>query len=236
MGGNFQMKRKLIVLTMVIIFVLSGCSSEKTVSQVDYNKLKTELDVANSKNKELETEIAKLKDKVSLLETEEKAHLEENTPTKISVEEEMTNEELEIKLKEQPVFVVSTDYLIQDDEHKALYPDMLNAVIKNNSGKEIKNAKVAFVAWDKNNLPVKIIGQFDFGGGSYIREVDFGDVNMVDGDTFGEDKGLSLDDNTDNIATIKAIVTEYTDFDGNMWSNPYYKTWKSIFENRKLNE
>lgn len=35
----------------------------------------------------------------------------------------------------------------------------------------------------------------------------------IDGDTFGEEKGMSLDESSNNIKTIKAIVTEYTDFE-----------------------
>lgn len=58
----------------------------------------------------------------------------------------------------------------------------------------------------------------------------------IDGDTFGEEKGMSLDESSNNIKTIKAIVTEYTDFEDNTWNNPYYSVWKSNYENKKLIE
>ena len=222
------MKKNLILLTMVIMFGLVGCSNGKVASQDEYDKLRTELNAANSQIKELETEIAKLKGDASLQ--------VEITPTVNPTEKEITKEELKTKLKEQPIFVVSTDYIIQDAKFKALYPDMLNAIIQNASGKDIKNAKVAFVAWDKNNLPVKIKGQFDFNDGSYVQVVNLGDVNMIDGDTFGEGIGLALSEDCDNIKIIKAIVTEYTDFEDNTWNNPYYDVWKSTFENKKLVE
>lgn len=227
------MRKVFIILSIAIIFALNGCSDGKSVTQVEYNKLKTELDTANSKNEELETEIANLKDQITSLDAENETHKIEITPSEIP-EVELTNEELEEKLKEQPMFVISTDYIVQDEKYKSLYPDMLNAVIQNASGKEIKNAKVAFVAWDKNNLPVKIVGQYELNDGSYINEVDFGDVNMIDGDTFGEGKGMTLSEDCNNIKTIKAIIFEYTDFDGNTWENPYYQTWKSAYENKKL--
>lgn len=226
------MKNYVIVVTMMIIIGLTGCSKGIAVSQDEYDKLKTELDAAKSKNKELETEIAKLKENGSLPDAENESQEDEITP----IETELTSKELNAKLNEQPMFVVSTDYVIQDTQYKSLYPDLLNAIIKNASGKEIKNAEVAFVAWDKNNLPVKIKGQFDFNDGSYIAEMNCGDVNMIDGDTFGEDVGLALNESCDNIKTIKAIVIKYTDFEDNTWDNPYYDVWKSAYENKKLVE
>lgn len=228
------MKKLLITLSVAMFFVLNGCSGLGTVTQAGYNKLKAELDAVDAENQELKVKIANLEAQLAASGTENGAQATEITPTE-NPSEEMTNDELEEKLKEQSIYVVSTDYIIQDDQYKALYPDMLNAVIKNNSGKDIKTAAVAFAAWDENKLPVKIVGQFNLGG-SYIKEVDFGDVNLVDGATFGEKKGFSLSDDCDNIKTIKAIAVSYTDFDGNTWSNPYYKAWKSAYEDKKLKE
>lgn len=143
--------------------------------------------------------------------------------------------ELEQLLLQQPMYVLRTEYIIQDDTYKALYPDMLSAVIYNNSQSNIKNAHVAFVAWDANNFPIKIVGEYDYNDGYYIQEVDFGDVNMIPGSTFGENMGMTLDHNDQKpIATFKAIVIQYTDFDGNIWDNPYYETWRNLYEDKML--
>ncbi len=146
----------------------------------------------------------------------------------------VTAAELESNLSTQPVTIIKTDYVVQNEQFKSLYPDMLQAVLQNNTTDDIKNAVVAFVAWDSNKLPVKIEGQFDFGGGSYIKEVNYADINLAAGDTFGEDKGYSLGENCE-IATFKAIVVSYETFDGDTWDNPYYEDFCSLYEGQKLN-
>ena len=155
-----------------------------------------------------------------------------------SVEEEtsssMTASELESNLSSQPITIIKTDYVVQDENLKTLYPDMLQAVLQNNTTDDIKNAVVAFVAWDSNNLPVKIEGQFDFGGGSYVKKVNYSDINLAAGDTFGENSGYSLGENCE-IKSFKAIVVSYETFDGDTWDNPYYEDFCSLYEGKKLN-
>lgn len=137
---------------------------------------------------------------------------------------EMTGAELDNALLEQPMYVEKTDYIVQDARYKVLYPDMLQAVIKNNSGTDVKNAEVAFVAWDSNGFPVKIETSHSLGKGAYVVRCTYSDVNMLDGTTYGKDSGMALDSDTDNIETFKAIVVSYDDFDGNTWKNPYFDT------------
>lgn len=165
---------------------------------------------------------------------------EETPPTTPAVSEEpevqMSSEELEAALLEQPLYVTKTNYVVQDDRLKNLYPDALQAIVMNNSEVDIKNLYIAFVAWDKNKLPVKIVAQYDFDGGSYIVITRFKDANLVPGETFGEGRGCMLDSDTDNIAFFKAIVASYEDFDGNTWENPYYDTWVDMYEDKKLTE
>ncbi len=98
----------------------------------------------------------------------------------------ITVEELNSQLAQQPIFIVDTEYVIQDDNFKTLYPDLLTVSIKNNTDQDIKNVVVSFVAWDENNLPVKIEGQFDFSDTTYVKKVNFSDINLVAGGTFGE--------------------------------------------------
>lgn len=150
--------------------------------------------------------------------------------------EPMTLAEFEDKLKTLPMYVESTRYIVQDEKYKSLYPDMLSAVIKNQSGTSVKNAVIAFVAWDSNGFPVKIYGKTDFSG-AYAKLCNYGDVNMVDGATFGDNKGMSINySKCKNIATFKAIVVQYTDFDGKTWNNPLYDTWRGIYENKVLKQ
>ncbi len=154
---------------------------------------------------------------------------------KVEEKKPMTVAELNEALNSQPMKVISTEYIVQHDEYKALYPDMLSAVIQNNSGTDVKNAVVGFVAWDSNNFPVKIEGNFDYNGGSYFKMVDCGDVNMVNGATFGEGMGMELSENN-NISKFKAIVVSYTDFDGNTWNNPLLSDFKELYADKKLVE
>lgn len=145
----------------------------------------------------------------------------------------LNQEEMEQRLQQQPLAVASTDYIVQDEQHKALYPDMLQAVLKSEADADIKDAVVAFVAWDKNGLPVKIKGAIDFSDGSYIQEVNYGDINLVPGATFGESSGVEIDENC-GIETFKAIAVSYETFEGETWINPYYDAWKNLYEGQKL--
>lgn len=143
--------------------------------------------------------------------------------------------DFEALLSQQPLTVIHTEYVVQDTKYKTLYPDMLQAVIQNNTKEDIKNATVAFVAWDANNLPVKLMGNIDFSDGSYIKEVEYDDINLVGGATYGEDSGYSIDEDC-NVATFKAIVVSYETFDGDIWENPYYDVFVTTVEGKKLTD
>ena len=153
----------------------------------------------------------------------------------IQVEEKKyTKESLENAISSQPVIVYSTEYLIQDEDYKCLYPDLLVANIKNNSGEDVKNVQVASVAWDSNGFPIKIDSKY--GSDIYVPIVDFDDVNLTNGQTY-DDTGLALGCTTESkIKTFKAIVVNYTDFDGNTWKNPLFNSWKDFYEDKKLND
>ncbi|MBR5278318.1 MAG: hypothetical protein IKU23_03530 [Clostridia bacterium] len=166
------------------------------------------------------------------------------TDDDVSVEQESSEEskeeekllsasELEDALSLQPLVIVSTRYLIQHDEYKALYPDMLQAVLRNNSYVDIKDALVAFVAWDSNNLPVKIEGKYDFGSTTYVKECRFSDINLVPGQSFGDNSGMALSSDCNTIDKFKAIVVSYETFDGETWTNPLYDNWKAVYEGKR---
>ncbi len=164
--------------------------------------------------------------------TEEIGELEESVDSKSN--EVMTADELEANLAKQPITVINTKYVVQSDRYKSLYPDVLQVIIQNNTTEDIKNAVVAFVAWDKNNLPVKIEGKYDFRGGSYVKEVSYLDINLVGGDTFGENSGFELAENN-GIVTFKAMVISYETFEGETWESPYYDDFCALYEGKKLN-
>lgn len=147
---------------------------------------------------------------------------------------DISEADLKAQLDGQALKVVETKYTVQNEQYKNLYPDLLQAMIKNETQKDIKNAVVAFVAWDENKLPIKIKGNLDLSDSSYIKRVDYNDINLVPGKTFGNDVGYELDPNN-NIKSFKAIVVSYEAFDGEKWENPLFKDWKKLYEGQKIN-
>lgn len=155
------------------------------------------------------------------------------TTTNASViDSEESKAQLQAAIDAQEVRVTGTKYVVQDAQHKTLYPDMLQAVIQNDSQYDIKNAVVAFVAWDKNNLPVKIKGAIDFSDGAYISHVNYNDINLVPGASYGSNSGYEIDEDC-GIDSFKAIVVSYETFDGTTWENPLYFKWSLTYEGKK---
>lgn len=87
--------------------------------------------------------------------------MKSETPADTMVES-TSAEELKASLASQPVFFSSTQYVVQDNQYKSLYPDMLQGIVQNNSEDDMRDAVVAFVGWDTDGLPVKIKGQIIF--------------------------------------------------------------------------
>lgn len=148
--------------------------------------------------------------------------------------EELTAESLEREIKKQDLYASDAKYVVLHDEYKALYPDNLQATIKNNTNKDIKDVQYGFVAWDKNGLPIKIKGSIDFGK-SYFRGVTADAANIKAHGTFGEDKGYRIDSNI-GVYSFKPFVVSYTDFDGKKWTNPKYKDFLKVYEGKRLKD
>lgn len=138
------------------------------------------------------------------------------------------------ELSAQPVYIRNASLIVQSDEYKSLYPDLLQATIVNNSEDDVKDVVVAFMAWDANNLPVLIKTQFDFGAGTYVKQGNYTGVNMVPGSTYGENFGFKLDESVKGVTTVKAIVVSYETFDGETWTNPLYDQYVGQYEGKKL--
>ncbi len=153
--------------------------------------------------------------------------------TEATKEKKLSADELNAELKKQPCYVYETEYYVQDDNYKSLYPDLLLPKIKNQSDTNIKDVWVAFVAWDPNGLPVIIESTGDSG---YIVECAFNGINLTKGETL-TDYGLQLTQDfafSEQVDKFKAIVTHYKDFDGNTWDNPLYSDWKEMYKEKEL--
>jgi len=66
---------------------------------------------------------------------------------------------------------------------------MLQAIVQNNTELDIKDIVIAYVAWDANNLPIKLKGSMDFSNGAYIKHVNFEGVNLIPSATYGKNNG-----------------------------------------------
>lgn len=157
-----------------------------------------------------------------------------NTNVLNDAEKKFAQMEMLAEIERQDVRVISTKYEVQSTRWKTLYPDLLQAVLKNDTSYDIKDVIVAFVAWDKNNLPVKIKPNNDIGHNeAYIQLVRYGDINLIPGGTYGKNGGFGIDEDCE-IKTFKAIVYSYETFEGITWENPLFEAWCELYEGVKL--
>ena len=134
-----------------------------------------------------------------------------------------------------PLQIVSTDILKQTDDssEKNLYPDLYSVQLKNTTTADIKEYTVAILAWDENDLPVKIKGKISFSDGSYIVRVGTDDANLVPDATTKKDSGFELHKSM-KLKTLQAIVLDYTDFDGNVVENDKADAYLDAIEGKKI--
>ncbi len=98
----------------------------------------------------------------------------------------------------------------------------------------MKNAVIALAAWDSHGFPVKINGRFQPDAAEYVLQGEHQDINLANGET--SRSTYELREDTTNIATFKAIVVSYDDFEGNTWTNPYYTHWTALYDDKVLPE
>lgn len=208
--------RKMLVLALSAMLVLSGCGSSGASATTGAEK-----------KQEATTEAAK--------ETTEKETTEPETTEPPKEVKELSVAEFDELLAGLPLSVVKTEYVVQDEQYKSLYPDMLSTVIMNNTDSDIKDAVLGIVGWDDNNLPVKLLGQMDFGGGDYFKKVNYSDINLVGGSTYGETSGFSLSESC-KVASFKTIVLSFETFDGDKWENPYVDSFCGAYEGKKYSD
>ena len=150
--------------------------------------------------------------------------------------EPLTQDEIETLISKQEVRVTLSKRIEQDKYFKTLYPDLLQVVIFNYSEYDVRNAKIAIVAYDKNNLPVLLKSANNIlDEKEYLKIVSWDAINLIAGGNVGNDKGYAVSEDTSkSIITVRAIVVSYETFDGKTWKNPYYEDWKEAFVGKKL--
>ena len=193
------------------------------------NKTLTEVDTLISQN-DYVTANQKIKELQEILTNDNQITEKSN-----QIKDKAKEQEIEKYKNEQEVSVESTRIIVQDDRYKALYPDMIEVVIKNNSSKTIKDYNVAILAYDSNNYPLKIKPQFNYNGGGFEFTGQADNVNVVAGATGGKDYGWKLDQNH-GISKVISIVKDVTYYDGSNWENPYYNYWIEQYKEKQLQE
>lgn len=207
--------KKIFIIMLSALLVLSGCSSDKSAKTQETTGQKTEESAANETTTVAPTTEAPREPQKEI--------------------KQLTIAEFDEMMAGLPISIVKTEYKVQDEQYKSLYPDMLSTLIQNNTESDIKDAVIGLVAWDSNNLPVKIVGQFDFTGGEYFVKVNYSDINMASKSTYGETSGYSLQENC-KVASFKPVILSFTTFDGDTWENPYVDSFRKAFEGKKYSD
>ncbi|MBQ9742066.1 MAG: hypothetical protein IJV88_00125 [Ruminococcus sp.] len=148
-------------------------------------------------------------------------------PEKVETER-VTVEEIDALQYTQDVFVQSVKYAVQDTENKKDNPDMLQAVITNNSDEVIDEAVVSFVAWDDEMEAVELNEDAETEEGEYVRGVSYKNMELQPQGTYGKDSGIAVEEDED-IVLFKAVVEYYTTEDGETITNPYADDWKTFY-------
>lgn len=232
----------IIAVSLLGIFIFLGMifmgqENEQPDNVVADEKAESSIEVSTEQSRDLATEAVD-DSSPDVPEDEGSTEASADISSKTSGEAENTvgAESLEKQLKGQDVTVEGEAYIIQDPEFKNLYPDMLSAIIKNNSTDDIRDVSYGFVAWDKNGLPVRLKGNIDFSNGSYFRGGTGEAVNVAPGETYGRDSGLEIDSEIDNIHSMKAVIVSYEGFNGENWENPYLNDFLEIYEGKRLGD
>ena len=161
--------------------------------------------------------------------------------TKIEKPEGISAEDIEAQISQQPVRVLSTEVTDGNDSRFMVSNlGILLPHIINESDADIKDVTVNFVAWDSNNLPVKIQSTRYNVPASYTPTILLTEVNLVPNSKLNEDGSDAYSicpfDTTISAAKAKAIVAEYVTYDGTTWTNPLLEDWKTVYGGQKLEE
>ncbi|WP_195984079.1 DUF5780 domain-containing protein [Clostridium sp. D33t1_170424_F3] len=123
---------------------------------------------------------------------------------------------------------------VQSTDMKSLYPDMICAIVKNNSDKTIDYLEISFIGFDENGYPLKIEGDLDFSGAALEKFAKGDALNIIPAASWGDDMGFKLISNH-KVKTPMACVVKAKFYDGSEWENPYYKYFKEEYVGKPLN-
>lgn len=102
---------------------------------------------------------------------------------------------------------------------------------------QIRN-KVA--GWDANNLPGKLNSSYMSYSSSEEIGISFDSVNIVEGMELNNDNADTFSlisvDTVCGLAKAKCIVSTYTTYDGDAWTNPLLTAWENTYVGKKLVE
>lgn len=152
---------------------------------------------------------------------------------------DLTRDDVDQALAGQPVTLDSCRKIVNSDVYKALYPDMIYLTVTNHSDKPVKYVNLQVCSWDQNGYPVATKMAYDFSG----RDLDsssliLDDANIVPGASWSSDQksyGWPLDFNTsNNITTVKGVITSVGYMDDTTWNNPYSDAWLKLHEDKQL--
>lgn len=133
--------------------------------------------------------------------------------------------DIEQKLKNADLCVDRVGYG-RADEGKAF----LVAIVTNNKDRALKNAEIAFVAWDENDIPIALDAD------EYIAVLYYDDIDVGAGSTNEFEYGILVDAAPESIGRIGAIVTFGEFYGGDIFENPYTDEWTDTYLGEKYEE
>lgn len=143
---------------------------------------------------------------------------------------QVTAEELDALLSVQDLVV--TDIEIGKWEDGEGTGPLLMPVLKNNGDKVVTDMTVAIAVWNAEGTSVYVTYSDGDQASSNVSTVNYSDCNFAPGETFGDDTGLGVKTDKEQLKILEAIPLRWTYEDGHQVENPYYNQWLELYENK----